>query len=295
MSKHSILNMIIILFCSALISSCAHIMGYNGDRENASNIYYLKDIGEADKINVNEDSPNYQFYWKESNGNIYGYSEDGRTIEIEEGSKEALRQSMNITYKDMNIYFSHESGSCKYFWLSDKDSYSYEIECLDNDKYAKSDIYASHTCVENNDIYSVMTVTANYGNPSLRNYGLTRLSQIFVGRDILLRLNPTDGSNEIVYDTIDNNSRIVGFIGTTVFVLQNNVIYEVDIREKSFPERDLSKEDYRVFTTISPKTGEDNFVSINFDWEGNTLYIIDDSIYNHPSIYSYTFSENTDE
>ncbi len=95
MNKHNILNTVMILFCSFLFASCARIIGYNGDRENASNIYYLKDIGEVDRINDNTYNQNYKFYWKGTNGNVYGYNEGRGATEIEEGSKEAIQQNSN--------------------------------------------------------------------------------------------------------------------------------------------------------------------------------------------------------
>ena len=222
---------VIILFSMAL-SGCLF-------NNTSAYTYYLVDIGDTDEAMTKYGSQysDYRFLWQ-YNGYLYGYY-DNKNIADWLGDVEDTESTpiSEISYKDKTILFNHGFESKEYYWKFAGEIPDSLISCLNHEQYTRSDILSSHTCVYGDNVFSIMTVTGQFGDYSRYNYGVTSLPQSMVARDLLIGLNPITGENKIIYDTNNNKTRIVGLRDDTIFLLRNKKVYECKINNID----DLSK------------------------------------------------------
>jgi hypothetical protein len=126
------------------------------------------------------------------------------------------------------------------------------ISCLLESKYDRSVLYQNlMTCEDGKTITGIMNVSSH---PSL---GM-KLSQLYVKRDIIFTLDTETGESQVVYDTKNNRTRIIGYKDNTVY---------------------LFKDDYKIYSQ-SIEGGELTEIAqipetkdAYFDWQGDYLVI----------------------
>jgi hypothetical protein len=107
------------------------------------------------------------------------------------------------------------------------------------------------TCEDGKTIIALMSVSKN------PNIGCD-LAQYEVKRDIIFTIDIQTGESKIIYDTRNNQTRIIGYENGTVYLLKNNfTIYSQPIEGGKLTE----------ITTL-PQTAK-----ASFDWQGDYLLI----------------------
>ena len=161
-------------------------------------------------------------------------------------------ESVEITVNglDVQLYSRNTSDNYDNFYYSVSGGEKVVISCLDDKRFKKSFIaYSSYTTDSENVIGLVQVASSKSGS--------YMSPQEYIENDVLFKLNPYTGENEIFYETKDNSSRIVGYNEGAIYLYENNSIYEY------YPDngkKDLLKE-------ISP------FSELTFSWNEDGLSI----------------------
>lgn len=279
---------VIILFSMAL-SGCLF-------NNTSAYTYYLVDIGDTDEAmtKYGNQYSDYKFIWDDS-GYLYGYNDNNKRVtSLGKVEYSESTQKSEITYKDKTILFNHGFESNAYYWKFAGETPDNLINCLKHEQYTRSDILASHTCVYGDVIFSVMTVTGRFCDYSRYNYGVTELQQSMVAKDVLIGISPITGEDKVIYDTQNNKTRIVGLRNDALFILKGKKIFECKINDiDDLNNIQISSKKKEILTLPKPNRGVDNLEpTFCFDWEGDCLYLIDDTDILDVKIYSYEYDEN---
>ena len=90
------------------------------------------------------------------------------------------------------------------------------IDCLSRDMYKNSKLHEIYMCQESKNTLIGMLSISQDPRVNIHMY------QNSIESDILFRLNIDTGESEIIYDTQDNKTKIIGFDKGTVFLLKND-------------------------------------------------------------------------
>ena len=152
------------------------------------------------------------------------------------------------------------------------DQEKYLFKCLDGREYYKSDIYPNKCTQIGNDLYCILTISKSmYPNAYRNTWSI--LNQEEVGRDILIKITPSERTDVMVYDTGNNKTRIVGLRYPNVYLLNRDKIYEVPIIDLK-RNKSIKFEQYINVASLPVKSDVSHEVYYQFDWENNELYII---------------------
>ncbi|MDY6324688.1 MAG: hypothetical protein SPL99_06450 [Catonella sp.] len=123
---------------------------------------------------------------------------------------------------------------------------------------------------------------------------LYELQQSMVAKDVLIGINPITGEDKVIYDTQNNKTRIVGLRNDALFILKGKKIFECKINDiDDLNNIQISSKKKEILTLPKPNRGVDNLEpTFCFDWEGDCLYLIDDTDILDVKIYSYEYDEN---
>ena len=156
---------------------------------------------------------------------------------------------IKIDDMQINIYsmlLDDESGAIAYRINGEMQG----IECLEDKKYNDCYLAPTSITVDDGEIIGLVQV------PRTRDGGYDSF-QRYLDYDLLFELDPTTGESDIFYETEGNYQRIVGYDEGTVYLYENNRIYELD----------LSNNKKSLLQEIEP------YEELEFDWteEGLTI------------------------
>ncbi|RKM56528.1 hypothetical protein D6853_07000 [Butyrivibrio sp. X503] len=134
---------------------------------------------------------------------------------------------------------------------------TYAIDSISGKDY----IYAQWGCFSEVDgkLYGIITIPKNRLSKNRMKGGSTALHSDYVKKEVLFSLDVTTGENNVVYQT--KKGRIIGFTSDTVYLIDKNDIYKVDIASGQ----------QEKLTTIQAKKNTD----LDFRWIGSRLFIFE--------------------
>lgn len=149
-----------------------------------------------------------------------------------------LATSWDGVWLDMNgelIRFT-KRGEDSYYQREDEQE-KRSIDCLDDYYYGMSGVGFHKLAVEDGKIICLIPVSKH---PNM----IQGLTQNEVKKDILVEIDMEEGSDRIIYSTKDNKTRIIGYRGGTVYLLEDDIIYRESLegrdREQVFDLRNGS-------------------------------------------------------
>ena len=176
------------------------------------------------------------------------------SMRAQDTGRRILRGNTELFVDGKRVMFERDKKTGAYM------PYSYRLEgetpktikCLEKKEYNLSDMH-EESIYQNGDSDIVGLISVS-NNPNVS----SQLYQSDIKRDILFNLNISTGESKIIYDTIDNMTRIIGY--------NNGIVY-------------LFKDDYKIYS--QPLSGEKatEIASIPrsddvvFDWCGEYLIV----------------------
>ena len=188
---------------------------------------------------------------------------DQQTGNIIEGGIFDHRQLLYVD--DVKVEFSRNVSSTESYFNYRRDGEDdwHEIHCLDGRKYNLSYLDTSCMVLENNMIFALLTVAS--GSQVGRG-----LSQYNTQSDVLFVINLDTDTSSIVFDTQNNETRIIGYREGILFLLENDIIYRKELRtgrkEKLY---DFGEEGWVLYKENDEH--EKIHKSVYFEWQGNNL------------------------
>lgn len=176
--------------------------------------------------------------------NFYFQTNDGITTDTEQYVKVGNR---NVIIKrdrkaDAEMPYSYQIEGCQ----------EMPITCFEKSRYDRSRLYQQYMISEDNE--TIIGIICVSGSPNMS----TGLYQRDIRRDMLFSLNIHTGESKILYDTKDNQTRIIGY--------DSDIIY-------------LFKSDYKIYSQLLTGGKESEIMSVPksddvvFDWCGDYLIV----------------------
>lgn len=160
------------------------------------------------------------------------------------------RKSIKADGKVVSLW--HEGSDGGFFYYVEGDSKEHEIGCLMEPVYAYSGIQSTKLTVEDGEIIGLLHVVRDmYCHPYYP-------SQEDLKYDILFRLNPQTGESNILYQTKDRYTRIIGYQDGNIYLMKNQKVYS---------QRMGSKRKRQLF-----KLPNSHYYV--FDWQGDYLTVL---------------------
>lgn len=178
--------------------------------------YYFKD----------EDSYRYAYVLEEETGQQIIYRDYPLMVNV--GDK--MVRFQNRTHLEENAFF---------YYIEGEDEQK-RIECLWKGVHGYSDFEGDMLTVENGKIYGIMYIAINWRSSADL--------QANHRNNILFCLDPETGESEILLETPDNRTRIIGYKNGIVYLMENYVIYSQVLGEEERKELSvLPQNDYYIF------------------------------------------------
>lgn len=161
-------------------------------------------------------------------------------IKDEETAKVILKttSSSDGVWLDLNgelIRFPYGGGD--FYYQRENEQEKHFIDCLEESYYGMSGIGFHKLAVEDGKIICLISVSKH---PRM----IEGLSQSEVKEDILVEIDIEEGTDRIIYNTGDNKTRIIGYRGGELYLIEDDIIYRQGLedgdREKVFELRDGS-------------------------------------------------------
>ena len=135
-----------------------------------------------------------------------------------------LYADMGILVNGKNVRFAKEkSGGIQEFqYRIDGEGESHPITCLSGKKFNWSDVYEKYLTVENGKIIGWISVSRD---PNV----LFNLDQNFIIREVLFELDIETGESQILYDTVNNLEKIIGYQDGIIYFAGNDKVYSREL------------------------------------------------------------------
>ena len=118
-----------------------------------------------------------------------------------------------------------------------------------------SQLYRKNLTTDDGDVVGFFQVSSTHKS---RLYG----SHHYLAREAVFRLNPETGENEILYETENNLTRIVGYHNKKIYLVRDYCIYTVDVQTGE------EREFYRLW-----QDERKDRCDYLFDWQGDYLIV----------------------
>jgi len=263
----------VIIFClgALFIFINVVVIPYQSKSPDTRVAYCLSDIGQINDYPDIFKSQEYDIVWK-GYYNYYGYKNKTGLIYKLTECTEKFPDSY-FMFKGERINVSHNYNKDGYVLNFEGDDVNYKINCLNAKKYYKSDIYDNRSVEVDNFVYSVLTVSKSIYSAYYKNT-FSEMTQSEVGRDLLIKINPIEKTDSIVFDTKNNKTRIVGFRYPNIYLLHNDNVYKIPIKDITNTSKVVFS-NYKILAHLSEnhKYGNDYHYYL-FDWEDDDLYIV---------------------
>ena len=237
-----------------------HVLGQTADESHAD--YRVFRISAECNENTNNTD-----YWFLREDDIYHYSLPDGPLEIvckgEEEEKRSLNrvdekyddpQQASVQANGRVITFEHDYGE-KEFYYRLEDGTAQQIKCLQKRRFRLSQLYRKNLTTDDGDVVGLFQVSSTHNS---RLYG----SHHYLAREVLFCLNPETGENEILYETENNLTRIVGYHNKKIYLVRDYCIYTVDVQTGEEQELCRLWQDER----------KDSYDYL-FDWQGDYLIV----------------------
>ena len=125
-------------------------------------------------------------------------------------------QYTHLADRDIVIKRNKSSSVYQYFSYQIAEEPEQLITCFNNKEYANSRLVKGYLTTENeNEIRGIMCVSDNV-------MASVMLGQSDIRRDVLFSLNVDTGESQILYDTKNNQTRIVGYEDGILYLFKND-------------------------------------------------------------------------
>ena len=155
------------------------------------------------------------------------------------------------------VTFDDDFGEIEYYYRLE-DGEAQHIDCLQKWRFRKGNLYSGNLTTDREDIIGLVQVA------SLRR--VLWFQDIVMHRhlvkEVVFRLNPETGENEILYETENNLTRIVGYHNKKIYLVRDYCIYTVDVQTGEEQELCRLWQDERK-----------DRCDYLFDWQGDYLIV----------------------
>ena len=153
-----------------------------------------------------------------SNGKRY----DTIGIRDESGHKIMYKDSgTGILVNGKNVRFSKDAHTKDFKYRKDGGEY-HTITCLQEEIFKRSDIYEKYLTVENGKIIGWLSVSRH---PNIS----WDLYQQDLEKDVLFELDIETGESQILYDTVNNLEKIIGYQDGIIYFAGNDKVYSHEL------------------------------------------------------------------
>lgn len=162
----------------------------------------------------------------------------------------------SIVADGKRVRFYKDTETSNFYYSIDGEDNQRNITCLQQSMFARSDIEDKHLTVENGRIVGWISVSRS---PYLSD----DLLQSDIDRDVFFELDIETGESRVLYDTMNNHTKIIGYQYNTIYLIKDGKVYS-----------QLLKSDKRIELFDLPEGGY--YV---IDWQAGNLIIRYDESY----------------